>query len=306
MSLFESQGEHETVPADGLDRFGPDTEITLEQERGGRGGFRRAPASRLPAPRHGRGTAWQRTRWRSPRSFGSRFWRDYINRRHRRHRRPGFNGWVGDVDGLPMYYRRSLWGGMVVDEPPATMPPQEDPAIDSEPAEPTEPQTDAAASAAEPTEEEITRSFSATLDWSTPVALSGALKRSDGGIYVVEKDGVPIYVGEAASFARRWLVRLEVLRQLALSSSPYTLRLARIAAANAPFNGAAGSRLRESIEHTVIRGLARQGIRLTNRTSIRPFVVGSIALTHTGTRPRYILNSPAPVSGQSYENFGFA
>jgi hypothetical protein len=185
------------------------------------------------------------------------------------------------------------------------MPPQEDPSSEPVDEPPAEPAASDDAQAAPP-EEEITRSFRATLDWAAPVPLSGALKRTDGGIYVVEKNGNPIYVGEAASFLRRWLVRHEVLRQLDADTSAYTLRLARITWADAPWVGVKGSALREAVEHTIIRGLGRQGIKLTNRTSIRPFTVGTIVLTHTGRRPQYILSSPQPVAGQVYENFGFA
>jgi hypothetical protein len=286
--------------------FAAEHEMGFEQERGGRrgGGFR-SPRSRSFSRRpSARPAAWRLTRWRSPRSFGNRFFRDYLGRRHRRYRRPGFDGWLANVDGVPMFYRRSLWGGVVVDEPPAMMPPQDEPPA-APVEEPGEPAGDTDVQGAPP-EEEITRSYRATLEWSDPVALSGALRRKDGGIYVVEKDGKPIYVGEAASFPRRWLVRLEVLRQLAQDTSPYKLRFARITAADAPFVGIKGSPLREAIEHTIIRGLDKQGIKLTNRTSIRPFMAGTIQLTHTGTRPMYILGSPAPVAGQLYENFGFA
>jgi hypothetical protein len=274
-------------------------------------------AARPAARRQQRSASWNQTRWRNPQSLGPQFMSDYVRGRHRRHRTPQFNGYVGHVDGMPLFYRKSLWNnGIVLDAPPEAVPPQDDPEPPPEPidvgapiAEPVDPAIDAAApsdAAVESPaagEQEITRSFTATLDWTPPLPLTGALQRLDGGIYVVERNAEPVYVGEASSFAPRFALRLEVLRQMGVDITPLRVRLARITTTNAPMQGIQGSRLRESIEHTVIRGLLRQGVKLTNRTSIQPFMVGTIALTHTGTQPRYIASSPAPIAGQAYEGW---
>src|SRR5262249_33513699 len=135
-------------------------------------------------------------------------------------------------------------------------------------------------------DQEIATSFAASLDWTPPLPLTAALQRLDGGVYIVERNADPVFVGEASSFARRWALRLEILRQLGVDIEPYRVRLARVAAADPPLHGTRASRLREAIKHTLIRGLLRQGIKLTNRKSIEPFAAGTIALTHGGTTPR--------------------
>jgi hypothetical protein len=155
----------------------------------------------------------------------------------------------------------------------------------------------------------IVRQYQAKIEWSAPQPLSATLGNTGGGIYIVEKNGTPIYVGEAATFRQRWLVRHEVLRQLAVDRSPYSVRFGRITWASAPWTGVAGSRMREAIEHTLIRMLHRGGAgrALTNGTAMRPFMVGSsgIALAHGGVRPRYLIGVSAPVAGQAFETLGW-
>ena len=204
-------------------------------------------------------------RRRDPRSLGSAFWNGYRRRRHPRSRRPGFDGYVAQIDGLPLLYRRALLGnGIVVDEPePSGAAPEPEP--DTTGAEPaaasaggdggadsggdggaadTDSTGMAGGADAGPEQEQITRTYRARLNWSPAIPLRAVQKVSGGGIYVVEKGGLPIYVGQADGFARRWVVRLEVLRQLAVDPSPYTLRIARITAADSPVTGEPGARLR--------------------------------------------------------------
>jgi len=296
----------------------PSIGVAAEQEfsRGG-GRMRFARSGRRPARLR------RPSRRRDPRSLGPGFWEGYRRRRHPRFRRPGFDGYVAQVDGLPLLYRRALLGsGVVVDEPepPAVLPPSPSNGADAEPAAPpaaadattdadaatdgadagTPDGADASGNAAAELEQ-ITRSYRARLRWSDAVPLPSVQKLSGGGLYIVEKRGKPIYVGQADGFARRWVVRLEVLRQLAVSTAPYTIRVAHITGADSPLTGAPGARLRIAIEHTLVRGLLLQKYALTNASSIRPFTVGTIALTHEGARPSYIVSAPVPGPGSTYE-----
>ena len=242
----------------------------------------------------------RRTRRRDPRSLGPTFWEGYRRRGHRPYRSGGATGYQAIVDGMPVFYRRALIGGGIVqDEPPRDWEPDDSsapaPGADAADALPNGQSVDGG------DEGEITRSYQAVVRWSGPHPLAHTLKRQDGGIYIVEKKQRPIYIGEALSFSRRWLVRLEVLRQLEMDVTGYSVRLGQIVSANVPLSGQTGSRLREAVEHTLIRGLARQGIKTRNILSTQPFLVGTISLKHTGTPPSYVLSAPTPQPNQTYE-----
>ena len=52
-----------------------------------------------------------------------------------------------------------------------------------------------------------------------------------------------------------------------------------------------------------MRALLIQKKALTNASSVRPFRVGTIALTHEGAPPPYVVSAPMPVAGSVYETW---
>jgi hypothetical protein len=130
------------------------------------------------------------------------------------------------------------------------------------------------------------------------------------GIYLVERDRKPLYVGvvhkKGSSIGQRWRCRVDTFRQFKIPSAierRYTIRVGMIQG-----QGVWHRRIRkdlyESVERVLIRYLKKvRGYGLSNIMSVLPFVVASrgISIENQGTRPSYLpllINRPA---GQKFE-----
>ena len=85
------------------------------------------------------------------------------------------------------------------------------------------------------------------------------------GVYIVERNNEPVYVGESCSIAGRALASL-LRERKALGVGSYTVRLGT-------FRGSGDCALRAGVEHAVIRTLLRLNKPLRNRRSTQPFSV---------------------------------
>jgi len=105
------------------------------------------------------------------------------------------------------------------------------------------------------------------IQWEGPYDPS-ALRRPGGGIYIVEREGKPIYVGETDRFARRWHARHQVLRNLGVydlpdvKRAPYRVWLGKLTTLTT--GAVPPNALREDVEHVLVRYLGSRGVRLTN------------------------------------------
>jgi hypothetical protein len=122
--------------------------------------------------------------------------------------------------------------------------------------------------------------LSATLSWQrvTITHYPPANIPGGGGLYVVERGGLPIYVGETASFQRRWRGRLDAEWQVGRIDTgalqqPLTIWFGTLqpAAANQPL-------ARRGVEHAIVRTLSKGDPALAsrplrNRRSFRQFDV---------------------------------
>jgi len=112
------------------------------------------------------------------------------------------------------------------------------------------------------------RGAQATVDWAPAVDVSRVLvvRPAAASVYVLMRDGVPIYVGESGSWRVRWSGRLEALNAFGIGTAPYTVAVGTIAwTGPAPVPPA--DLLRNDVEHILIRAYLRAGVRLNNRTS---------------------------------------
>lgn len=108
----------------------------------------------------------------------------------------------------------------------------------------------------------------ATISWTAPLRLR-EVKDKSPGIYIIEKNGDPLYVGEAADLARRWSVndRFETIPHLGLSidffnqlidnyaHGPYRLRLGT-------WPEASQKSRRLDVEYVLIRHLYRLAFKV--------------------------------------------
>jgi hypothetical protein len=106
------------------------------------------------------------------------------------------------------------------------------------------------------------------VNWSAAVPLSRVytLKPPASAVYVLLKNGKPVYVGETASWGTRWRARLDTLSEFGVSPSPYTVAVGSITW-KGPGSAPAADLLRNDTEAILIRGLSRAGLRMNNRTS---------------------------------------
>lgn len=167
--------------------------------------------------------------------------------------------------------------------------PEPEPAPDGRAAGPEEAVEGAAPSESE---EELARrrALSASLTWWTkPLTIrqlvaivfgkgnaNSRRKLAGGGLYIVERGSVPIYVGEAESLARRWRSRLFPAWQIGLTDD------AQIAVWFASIDRNT-SEARKTVEHAIIRTLTkgRLGRALRNSQSTKEFDVdGPITITN--------------------------
>jgi len=114
------------------------------------------------------------------------------------------------------------------------------------------------------------RGAQATVAWSAavPVEKALALKPAAAAVYVLMRDGVPIYVGESGSWAVRWRGRFQALSEFGVPLAPYT-----VAVGNVSWTGPAPAPppdlLRNDVESILIRAYGRAGVKLNNRTATK-------------------------------------
>lgn len=122
-------------------------------------------------------------------------------------------------------------------------------------------------------------------------------KVGEPGIYLVERDRKPIYVGivhkKGSSIGQRWNCRISTFRQLKIPSETerrYTIRVGRIQG-----KGSWLTRIRkdlyESVERVLIRYLKRvRGYGLTNQMSRLSFTVANagISIENKAAKPPYL------------------
>jgi len=137
----------------------------------------------------------------------------------------------------------------------------------------------------------------ASVDWTGSLPVDQAIKEPGGGVYVLEYQGVPVYVGEGGAYAGdagRLRKRVEMMRQAGVPLDQYTVRLGKMVP-GPERNKKLDDRRREMVEHTAILDLnqlkAQQGQQsLKNEKSIRPYDVmpEGVEILHRGTVPPYI------------------
>jgi hypothetical protein len=125
--------------------------------------------------------------------------------------------------------------------------------------------------------------------------------RESGGVYILEKNGNPIYVGETHIFGERWGERFNTLREMAVSTSPYRVRIG-IIKPELDERLSTNSGRRGRIESVLIRELRNKNINLTNVRKIRPFrVLRPATITNSGNRPSYVHATIPFTAGQIFE-----
>lgn len=143
-----------------------------------------------------------------------------------------------------------------------------------------------------------------TVQWSPPMPLEQAMTQDGGGVYILERDGVPVYVGEGDTFRTvrnpaggvtkgRLTGRHEHLRQSAALPG-LTVRLGTIPA------GQNTERGRAMVEHTAILDLnaalaAQHRPALTNMQSVEAYRVRpeGVTIHHAAAVPPHLAGLPA-------------
>lgn len=134
------------------------------------------------------------------------------------------------------------------------------------------------------------RGAHATVTWSRaePVAGAASLRPPASAVYVLLKDNQPIYVGESSSWSTRWRARLQALAEFGIPTTPYTVAVGSIAWSDPGQPAPKPDLLRTEVEHLLVRGLMRAGIRLNNRRSIEPVLPAprGFRVVNAGVVPR--------------------
>jgi hypothetical protein len=129
------------------------------------------------------------------------------------------------------------------------------------------------------------------------------------GIYLVERDGKPVYVGIAkkkSTIGGRWKCRVDTFRQLKLPSETerrYTIRVGTIQGKGGWLTRSQKD-LYESVERVLIRYLKKvPRFGLTNQMSRLPFTVAKagIFIENQGSRPSYLPRAINRHAGQTLE-----
>jgi hypothetical protein len=153
---------------------------------------------------------------------------------------------------------------------------------------------------------EATRSLAVKLSW-THVPLEQAKSLAYPGVYIVDRNEEPVYIGQSTHIGRRWTGQLLTIDQLRLRACAASDTLWAGKLENPP-SGAALPVALKGAEHVLVRMVyywlkERGKPQLTNRSSIREFVVGSggVSLQNTGTRPKYVEKNLTRAPGNRYE-----
>ncbi len=123
-------------------------------------------------------------------------------------------------------------------------------------------------------EEERTVALTKTmLSWTGPHPIGrDSSGFSGGGIYVVTRNGKPIYVGQTVNFRQRFNIHFSSLYQMGCDVRQHKIYLGKISLAN---GSPVTARVRKNVESVIIRTYLKNSVRLQNRTSIKEFKTGS-------------------------------
>ena len=134
---------------------------------------------------------------------------------------------------------------------------------------------------------------------------------SHPGLYIVERDRKPVYVGIAwqASVGSRWACRRATFAQLKIPAETerrYAIRVGMLHPSNAGARLSRNARknLFETVERVMIRYLKKvRGYGLTNARSTRPFTVGKagISIENQAAKPPYLPHQIKRKAGQVLE-----
>lgn len=112
-----------------------------------------------------------------------------------------------------------------------------------------------------------------TVSWTGPHPIGRELGRtSGGGIYVVIRNGKPIYVGQTGSFSQRFTKHFSSLHQMGCDVRQQKIYLGKISLAN---GSPVTESVRKNVESVIIRTYLKKAVRLQNRTSIKAFKTSS-------------------------------
>jgi hypothetical protein len=131
----------------------------------------------------------------------------------------------------------------------------------------------------------------------TQTKLTVAGRARGGGVYIVTRRTLPVYVGETASFAARWGGRLTVLGHLGLlSPQPTCACLTEIdvwlgTIQETTRSGARAADIRRDVEHVLVRqlrppNLQVPNIQIVNRSPIAQLIAAPAGLEITNSDPR--------------------
>jgi len=114
----------------------------------------------------------------------------------------------------------------------------------------------------------VSTTFQATVAWEAPVSFVDALVSAKTGLYVIERDGRPLYVGMAMQqpIGRRMCQHLWYKKMgatLRLHRAKYSVRIGAVLVGGRP---AADVRTVYGAEAALIRSLVKAGYRLANVT----------------------------------------
>lgn len=149
------------------------------------------------------------------------------------------------------------------------------------------------------------RGAQVSIDWHGPLTLRNAARKHGAGVYVVYRDRKPIYVGETNSFSRRWTLRFDVLRNLAIDSAPFTVWVGTIQQLDMP--KVSPELLRQDVEHVLVRFLKRalrpSGADVTNRSPTEPLLANKagILIRNSSTRAPFLPQAIRLSAGQQLE-----
>ncbi|NWF78640.1 MAG: hypothetical protein HXY37_01160, partial [Chloroflexi bacterium] len=135
-----------------------------------------------------------------------------------------------------------------------------------------------------------------TVEWTPPLTIDRAAAMPAGGIYVLERGGVPVNVGQGGVYAgpdgRIMRKAGQAMRDLLGNPDDYRVRLGLIRGGTA--------RQRQMVEHTTILDLNRDLSNanlplLTNVDATRPYRVAphGVTIHHTGVLPAHLSALPA-------------
>ena len=151
---------------------------------------------------------------------------------------------------------------------------------------------------------------SVTITWR-PVKLLSLLNPkigADNGVYILERDGKPLYVGiTLESFRNRWNKRFQVLEQLHLPLEPHLGRDTLWLGTLSGFDKKEFVPRLRMVEHVLVRYISQRAPnvnrgRLANQMLKRPLIpLGDIVITNGGAVPPFLPSAITVAKGGRYE-----